>query len=165
MIMASLDHLPLSLMGADVSLSLQQEFPLSSVRSRRRRAAQAGAEREVSEAGRVTLDVELEAVSAYYMLLERRRMLEVLGEVDKSSRQLSAVAAAHYAAAHGTQADALRAESEVLRVSSELSALESDTRASEAMLNAALGRVPELAIPELRRRRSIAIPRRWRAPK
>lgn len=149
MIMASLDHLPLSLMGADVSLSLQQEFPLSSVRSRRRRAAQAGAEREVSEAGRVTLDVELEAVSAYYMLLERRRMLEVLGEVDKSSRQLSAVAAAHYAAAHGTQADALRAESEVLRVSSELSALANDTRAAEAMLNAALGRVPELTIPEL----------------
>ena len=149
MVMASLDHLPFSLMGADFSLAVEQQFPLSSVLSRRKRAAEAGARREASDAARVTLDVELDAVSAYYMLLERRRTLDVLDEIEKTSRQLSAVAAVHYAAAHGTQADALRAESEVLRVASESSALTNETRAAEAMLNAALGRAPGLAIPEV----------------
>lgn len=149
MVMASVDHLPFSFMGVDLSLAVEQQFPLSSVLSRRKRAAEAGARRELANAERVELDVELDAVSAYYMLLERRRMLAVLGELDKTSRQLSAVAQAHYAAAHGTQADALRAESEVLRIASEASALETETHAAEAMLNSALGREPELAIPEL----------------
>ena len=149
MVIASLDHLPFSFMGADFSVSVEQRFPLSSVLSRRKRAAEAGARREMSDAARVTLDVELDAVSAYYMLLERRRTLEVLGEIEESSRQLSAVAAVHYAAAHGTQADALRAESQVLRVASEKAALANEARAAEAMLNAALGRLPGLPIPEV----------------
>lgn len=149
MLMASVDHLPFSFMGADVSLAIEQQFPLSSVLGKRKRAALAGAQREASEVQRVRLDVEREAVSAFFMLLERRRMLEVLESVAATNRELLAIAQAHYGAAHGTQADVLRAESELLRVAGELRALEAEVAAAESMLNAALGRPPELPIPEL----------------
>jgi outer membrane protein TolC len=149
MVMASVDHLPLSMMGVDASLTIQQEFPLSRVRSRRARAADADARREGAEASRVTLDVELDAVTAFFMLLERRRMLDVLRELSASSRQLAAIASAHYAAAHGKQAEVLRTTNEVSRIESERSAQSSEARAAEAMLNAAIGREPDLVIPSL----------------
>jgi outer membrane protein TolC len=149
MIMASVDHLPVSLMGADASLTVQQEFPVSSVRSRRARAADADARREAAVAARVALDVELDAVSAYFMLLERRRMLEVLSEISASSQQLSSVAASHYAAGHGTQAAVLRTANEVARIESERRAQNAEASAAEAMLNAAIGRAPGLEIPPL----------------
>lgn len=151
MLMASVDHLPFSMMGADLSLALEQQFPFSSVLSRRGRAAEAGARKEAFDAARVTLDVALDATNAYFMLSERRRMLEVFREIDSSTRQLSAVASAQYSAARGAQADALRAESEVLRVESEIEALKSEVRAAEAMMNAAIGREAQLAVPELAR--------------
>jgi outer membrane protein TolC len=149
MVMASIDHLPLSMMGADGSLTVQQEFPFSRVRSRRARAATADARREAAEASRVKLDVELDAVNAYFMLLERRRMLAVLRELDASSRQLSAIASAHYAAAHGTQATVLRTTNEISRIQSEWRAQRSEAKAAEAMLNAAIRREPGLAVPAL----------------
>ena len=158
MIMASVDHLPFSMMGADGSLTVQQEFPLSRVRSRRARAATADARREAAEASRVTLDVELDAVNAYFMLLERRRMLAVLRELEAVSKQLSAIASAHYAAAHGAQAAVLRTTNEISRIVSERRALSAEEKAAEAMLNAAIGREPGLTVPAL------APPRLDRAP-
>jgi outer membrane protein TolC len=149
MVMASVDHLPFSMMGADVSLTVQQEFPFSSVRSRRARVAEADARRDSADVKRITLDVELEAMNAFFMLHERRRMLVVVKELESVSRQLAAVSLSLYEAARGTQADALRADNEVSRLESERLALRAEVRAAEAMLNAAIGRDPKLPIPAL----------------
>ncbi len=156
MVMASIDHWPIGMARASGSLTAQQEFPLSSVLSRRRRAAEARAQRDRADTARVELDVELDAMSAYFMLLEKRRNLAVVRELEGLSRQLAAVSEAHYASGHGVQADALRADNEVSRFESERIALAAEVNSAEAMLNAALGRsalepVPELSPPRVDR--------------
>src|SRR5690606_3599852 len=48
----SLDHVPFNMMGLDASVTVEQTFPLSSVRGNRKRAAAAGARRELANAER-----------------------------------------------------------------------------------------------------------------
>jgi cobalt-zinc-cadmium efflux system outer membrane protein len=149
MVSPSLDHLPFKLDGADVSLTVEQRFPLSGVLGHRERAAQADARREQSQLKRVGLDVELNAAEAYLMLRERRQMLRVLEEQRELAQQFVAAAHARYAAGAGAQADALRAEIEVARLAGAVRSTTAQIRANEIMLNASLGRSTQAAVPEL----------------
>ncbi len=72
MISPSLDHLPFMLGGADVSVTVEQQIPLSGLRGHRRASALADVDRLRAETHRTTLDVGVEAASAFLMLQERR---------------------------------------------------------------------------------------------
>lgn len=145
----SIDHLPFMLGGADVSLVVEQQFPLSGIRGHRRRAAEAEARGWAADADRVRLDVELEAASAFVMLREERQMAAFLDEQQALARELVAAATARYGAGKGTQAEVLRAEIEVARLAGEVAAKVAEVRAAEAMLNVSLGRAPQLVVPPL----------------
>ena len=113
MIMGAVTNLPISLVGADVSLEVQQTFPLSSILSQRRRSALADVDRMRADTSRVALDVELEALAAYYMLGERRAVARILDEQIVVVGELVTLTRAHYAAGQGIQADVMRLENEV----------------------------------------------------
>ena len=156
MIAPSIDHYPFNPMeeaGAngrfDWSIAIEQRFPLSDIRTQRRRAAQADARRSEAEVDRVRLDVALEAQRAFFMLRERREMVRVLDEQLALARQLVAAAAARYAGGKGGQADVLRAEVEVARAQAASRSLTADISAAEAMLNVSLGRSASLPVPPL----------------
>ena len=53
-------------------------------------------------------DVEFEALRAFFMLADRRRIAPILDEQLDITRQLAAVARSHYATGHGTEAEVLR---------------------------------------------------------
>lgn len=149
MVSASLDHLPFSFDGADVSLAVEQRFPLSKIRDHRRAAARADLDRFRADVGRTQLDVALNAGVAFLMLQERRRMSELLQSQLASARDVVAAAAARYSAATGPQADVLTAEVDVARMSAEAEALTHQVRAAEAMLNTSLALDPATPVPPL----------------
>lgn len=149
MVSPSLDHLPFMLHGADVSLTVEQRFPLGGMLSSRKRSAQADARRMRLDVNRLALDVQLAAADAFLMLQQRRDMLAILGEQYALAQQLVRAAAARYAAGAGTQADALRAEIEVARLGAELRAGAEDSAGAEVMLNMSLGRPVQSAVPPL----------------
>jgi outer membrane protein, heavy metal efflux system len=162
MIAPSIDHYPFDMpeeegaMGEggggrryDWSVSVEQRFPLSGVRGHRKAAAQADAQSARALAYRTELDVVLEAQRSFFMLLERRRMRRVLEEQMILAHQVVSASTSRYASGVGLQADVLRAEVEVARVRATQQALSAQIRASEAMLNASLGRDTQEQIPEL----------------
>jgi cobalt-zinc-cadmium efflux system outer membrane protein len=162
MIAPSIDHYPFDMpeeqseMGEadggrryDWSVSVEQRFPLSGVRGHRKAAAQADAQRAQALAHGTELDVVLDAQRSFFMLLERRRMRRVLEEQMILARQVVSASSSRYASGVGLQADVLRAEVEVARVQATQQALSAQIRASEAMLNASLGRESHERIPEL----------------
>ena len=65
MISPSLDHLPFMLNGADVSVAIEQQIPLSGIRGHRRASSLADLDRLRAEANRTTLDVGIQAANAY----------------------------------------------------------------------------------------------------
>src|SRR5262245_40407098 len=73
MISPSLDHLPFMMTGADFSVTIEQQLPLSKIRDHRRASALADVDRLRAAADRTRLDVGLEAATAWLMLQERRR--------------------------------------------------------------------------------------------
>ena len=149
MVSPSVDHLPLALHGADVSLVVEQRFPLSGVNQDRRRGAEAEAERVSAELSRVVLDVELDAARAFLMLHERRRLEEIVDKQLALPRLLVVAANARYAGGMGAQPDVLRAEVEVARLESAARVLRSQVRGAEAMLNASLARRADAVVPPL----------------
>src|SRR5687767_188026 len=80
MMSPSLDHLPFMLGGADVSVTIEQQIPLSGIRRNRRASALADVDRLRADVNRTILDVGIEAVNAYLMLQERRRTAALLNE-------------------------------------------------------------------------------------
>src|SRR5262245_41832901 len=68
MISPSLDHLPFMLNGADFSVAIEQQIPLSGIRGHRRASSLADLDRLRAEANRTTLDVGIGAANAYLML-------------------------------------------------------------------------------------------------
>ena len=156
MIAPSIDHYPFHPMAEpdaygrfDWTIAIEQRFPLSDIRTQRRRAAQADARRSEAEVDRVRLDVALEAQRAFFMLRERREMVRVLDEQLALARQLVIAATARYAGGKGGQADVLRAEVEVARAQAASRSLSADISAAEAMLNVSLGRSASLPMPQL----------------
>ncbi len=145
----SLDHVPFNMMGLDGSITIEQTFPLSSVRGNRKRAAQAGARRELANAERVGLDVELDAVQAFWMLAQMRASAEIATRQHGLATQLEAAALARYSSNTGTQSDVLRAQIETVRIAAEQRALAAEVRGAEVMLNTSIARDPSLPIPTL----------------
>lgn len=149
MVAVSLDHVPFMGGGADVNVTVEQRFPLSSVRGERRSSALAELRRLRAEAERVTLDVQLEAVTGFLMLDERRRMTTIVEMQLVIARQIVVAANARYASGSAPQSDVLRGEVEVARLESAADALTGEVQAAEAMLNASLGRSAATAVPPL----------------
>lgn len=149
MVMLSLDHLPFELHGADYSVALQQDLPLSGLLGHRRDAAEADARRARAEVDVAALDVELEAVDAMLMAAERQRLGAVLTQQAALARELVRVGAARYAAGHGEQSDVIRAEAEAARIEAFARSNARATLGAEAMLRAALALPSDAALPEL----------------
>jgi outer membrane protein, heavy metal efflux system len=148
-VFASVDHLPFMGGGADLSLVIEQRFPLSGIRGGRRRAAEAGARRALAIVDRTSLEVELEATTAFWMLAELRERAKLLDDQRALAEQMASAATARFSTSAGMQADVLRAQLEVDRLAGEQRAIAADVRAAEAMLNTGLARSPDAAIPEL----------------
>ncbi len=140
MIMTSIDHLPFSGMGANVSLMIQQEFPMSGILGDRKRAAQAEARASTANARTVALDVEYQAIAAFLMLAELERMRKIFDEQLAVARQVSEATQIQISVGQANAADVLRAELEIARIEGERDALDADVLAASAMLDAALGR-------------------------
>ncbi len=133
----------------DWNISIEQRFPLSKVLSHRRDAAVADISKVDAEAERTALEIELDAVSAFYMLNEKRRMANVVDEQIKLAHQFVSAASGRYSAGNGNQSEVLRVEVEVARLESSRRALQEEIRAAETMLNTSVSRAPELPVPEL----------------
>jgi outer membrane protein TolC len=149
MISPSLDHLPFMLGGADYSVTIEQQIPLSGIRAHRRASALADVDRARAETGRISLDVGIEAANAYLMLQERRRTAALLDEQIAFARDVVSAANARYASGTAPQSDVLRAEVEVARLGAIARALAGEVRGAEAMLNTSLALDADSAVPPL----------------
>ena len=149
MIAPSLDHLPFMMNGADVSVTIEQQIPLSGIRSHRRASALADVDRLRAEANRTTLDVGIQAANAYLMLQERRRTAALLDEQIAFARDVIHAANARYASGTAPQSDVLRAEVEVARLEAIARALVGEVRGAEAMLNTSLALDADRPVPQL----------------
>ena len=149
MLSPSLDHLPFMLNGADVSVAIEQQIPLSGIRGHRRAASVADVDRFRAEANRTTLDVGIEATNAYLMLQERRRTATLLDEQLAFARSVVSAANARYASGTAPQSDVLRAEVEVARLEAATRALVDRVRGAEAMLNTSLALEADTPVPPL----------------
>jgi outer membrane protein, heavy metal efflux system len=148
-IAVSLDHIPFSGMGVEGNISFELAFPLSRVRGNRRRAAEAGARRELAVVERVELDAELEAVQTFWMLAEARATARIATQQLGLADQLVAAAMARYSSNTGSQSDVLRAQTERARLDAEQRATAAAVLAGEARLRASLALDASTVIPEL----------------
>ena len=149
MLSPSLDHLPFMLNGADFSVAIEQQIPLSGIRDHRRASSLADVDRLRAEANRTTLDVGIEAANAYLMLQERRRTAALLDEQLAFARSVVSAANARYASGTAPQSDVLRAEVEVARLEATARALVGEVRGAEAMLNTSLALDADAVVPPL----------------
>ncbi len=149
MISPSVDHLPFMLDGADVSVTIEQRFPLSGIRGHRRASAVADLDRLRADASRTTLDVGVQAANAFLMLQERRQTAALVDQQVGFARDVVTAANARYAGGTAPQADVLRAEVEVARLHAVATALVAELRGAEAMLNASLALDAGLPVPAL----------------
>lgn len=148
-IFPSIDHLPFRGGGADLSVVIEQRFPLSGIRGNRQRVAEADAKRWLADIDRVGLDVELEAAAAFWMLAELRERATILNDQRALADQMVAAATARFSTNAGMQADVLRAQLEADRLAGDQRAIASELRGAEAMLDTALARPPDAPIPAL----------------
>ena len=149
MISPSLDHLPFMLGGADVSITIEQQIPLSGIRRHRRDSALADLDRLRADANRTTLDVGIDAANAYLMLHERRRTAALVDEQIAFARDVVSAANARYASGTAPQVDVLRAELEVARLQGLQRSLTGEIRAAEAMVNTSLALDADFPLPPL----------------
>lgn len=149
MLSPSLDHLPFMLNGADYSITIEQQIPLSGIRGHRRASALADVGRLRAETSRISLDVGVEAANAYLMLQERRRTAALVSEQIAFARDVVRAANARYSSGTAPQSDVLRAELEVARLEAMPRALVGEVRAAEAMLNTSLAIDADASVPPL----------------
>ena len=150
MVSASIDHKPFDMSGMDWSVTVEQRFPLGSLRQNRRQSALAEVARLSAEAQDRELGVVLEAATAFLILQERRRSADLLRERLDIARAIISAANARYGAGIGEQSDVLRAEVEVSRLEAQLRASDGRIGAAEVMLNASIGQEVDNALPPLR---------------
>jgi outer membrane protein TolC len=149
MVSPSLDHLPFMMNGADYSVTLEQQIPLSGIRRSRRATALADVDRLRAELSARVLDVGADAANAFVMLLERRRTKALVEEQIEFAREVVSAANARYAGGTAPQSDVLRAEVEVARLEALGRGLDSDVRAAEAMLNTSVALDADAPVPPL----------------
>lgn len=147
MISPSLDHKPFMMGGADMSVTIEQRFPLSGIRGHRRASALADLERLRADTDTTTLDVGIQAANAFLMLQERRRTVALVSDQIGFARDVVTAANARYASGTAPQSDVLRAEVEVARLEALARALVGKVRVAEAMLNTSLARDADLPVP------------------
>ncbi len=146
MLMTNLDHLPIPVMGADVSVMWLQAVPLSGELAARQRRAEANARAKDAQSRTAALDVEADALKAFLMLAEEQAMRQVTGDQLELARSIEKVVEARLAGGAATPSDAVRAGLDRARLETELETFESRIRAADAMLDAALGRRPDAAV-------------------
>jgi outer membrane protein TolC len=149
MISPSLDHLPFMWGGADVSVTIEQQIPLSGIRGHRRASALADVDRLRADVNRTRLDVGVQAANAFLMLQEQRRIAVLVDEQIGFARDVVQAANARYGGGTSPQADVLRAEVEVARLEAVAKTLLGEVRSAEAMLNTSLALDAESSVPEL----------------
>ena len=149
MISPALDHLPFMWGGADVSVTIEQQIPLSGIRGHRRASAMADSDRLRAEANRTRLDVAGQSANAFLMLQEQRRIATLVTEQVQFARDVVQAANARYGGGTSPQADVLRAEVEVARLEAIAKTVAGEVRSAEAMLNTSLALPPELPVPAL----------------
>ena len=149
MLSPSLDHLPFMLNGADYSITIEQQIPLSGIRGHRRASALADLDRLRAETNRTSLDVSVAAANAYLMLQERRRTATLVNEQIAFARDVVSAANGRYASGTAPQSDVLRAEVEVARLEAIARALVGEVRGAEAMLNTSLAIDADASVPPL----------------
>ena len=149
MISPSLDHLPFMWGGADVSVTIEQQIPLSGIRRHRGASALADADRLRADVNRTRLDVGVQAATAFLMLQEQRRVAALVNEQIGFARDVVQAANARYGGGTSPQADVLRAEVEVARLAAIAKALLGEVRSAEAMLNTSLALDADSRVPEL----------------
>ena len=148
MVMVGIDHLPVSLEGINASFQVQQDFPLSGVRGAREKVAEAEAKVATAQAATTKLDVEYQALGAYLMVVEGRRMIGVVDDQVIVAKQIVAIAQARLSASQMAGTEVLRAQLDVVRLEGERTALDADLQAAASMLEAALGRPVTGKAPE-----------------
>jgi outer membrane protein, heavy metal efflux system len=149
MLSPSVDHLPFMLGGADVSVTFEQQIPLSGIRRHRRTSAVADVDRLRAEANRTMLNVGIEAANAFLMLQERRRTAALVNEQIAFARDVVSAANARYGSGTAPQSDVLRAEVEVARLEAMADGLAGEIRGAEAMLNTSLALDADTPVPAL----------------
>jgi outer membrane protein TolC len=149
MLSPSLDHAPFMGGGADFSVTIEQQFPLSKIRQHRRDAANADILRRRAEVSQAHLDVRAEAINSFLMLHERRRMQGLIDEQLSFARDVVVAANARYASAVAPQSDVLRAELELARLRARARSVVGEVRSAEAMLNASLAIDVDQPVPPL----------------
>lgn len=152
MVMAAIDHLPISLEGVNASFQIQQDFPLSGVLGAKERAAEADVKVRAAGVETARLDVEYQALAAFLMVIEVERMIVVMDDQVAIAKQMVAVSQARLAstAAGGMGApglDVMRMQLDVARMEGERKALDAERKSAAAMLEAALGRPVSGEVP------------------
>ena len=146
----SIDHKPVDpMMKTDRSITFEQSFPLSRIRTHRRRAAEADIDRYMGEGGKTTLKIEAEVAQAFFMLNEKRQVTDILQRQISLASELVKLAAARHGVGAATQADVLRLEIEEARLRNRLNLTSADVRAAEAMFNTAMGLESYRSVPAL----------------
>lgn len=146
----SIDHKPVDpMMKTDRSITLEQRFPLSRIRSHRRRAAEADVEKYQGEGGKTALLIEAEVARAFFMLNERRKVRDILAQQVALASQLVKLTAARHGVAVATQAEVLRVEFEEARLRSRHAVSTAEVRSAEAMFNTAMGQESQRPVPPL----------------
>lgn len=93
----SIDHKPVDpMMKTDRSITFEQSFPLSHIRTHRRHAAEADIDRYQGEGGKTTLKIETEVAQAFFMLNEKRKVMDILGRQVSLASDLVKLAAARH---------------------------------------------------------------------
>jgi outer membrane protein TolC len=98
---------------------------------------------------RVSLDLERDALAAFYVLWERRGEAEVIDEQLTLAEQVAAAVTARFQAGQGSQGDMLRAQAEIERLHGERAAQADLVAGAEAMLTATMGLPTTTAVPKL----------------
>jgi len=146
----SIDHKPIDpMMKTDRSITFEQSFPLSRIRTHRRQAAEADIDKFQGEGGKTTLKIEADVAQAFFMLSEKRKIREILGRQVALASDLVRLAAARHGVGAATQADVLRMEIEEARLRNRLALNDADMRAAEAMFNTTMGRESYRPVPAL----------------
>jgi outer membrane protein, heavy metal efflux system len=147
----SIDHKPIDpMMKTDRSITFEQSFPLSRIRTHRRQAAEADIDKFRGEGGKTALKIEAEVAQAFFMLNEKRKVMDILGRQISLASALVKLAAARHGTGGATQADVLRMEIEEARLRNRAALAGADMRAAEAMFNTAMGRESYRPVPALR---------------
>lgn len=146
----SIDHKPVDpMMKTDRSITFEQRFPLSRINTHRRRAAEADIGRFQGEGGKTSHKIEAEVAQAFFMLSERRKVRDILGQQVALAAQLVKLAAARHGVGAATQADVLRMEIEEARLRTRLALIGAEVRGAEVMFNTSMGHEPYRPVPPL----------------